>query len=86
MRYAQCRRTRLVHRCGDGDTRAWCAENNLEIYSLSPVEMEYAKIRTLPVWEQFIADAEAKGLPGKEIVADFVKILQGLGENPPYQP
>ena len=75
-----------AHAKGDADTRAYCAEHNLEIYSLSPVEQEYAKIRTLPVWNQFIADAEAKGLPGKEIVADFVKILRGLGENPPYQP
>jgi len=71
---------------GEADTRAYCAKHKLEIYSLSPAELEKAKNLTKVVWKQFITDAEAKGLPGKKIVADFVNILRGMGENPPYQP
>jgi hypothetical protein len=44
------------------------------------------KATGLPIWEKYIAEMEAKGLPGKEIVTEYVKALRQLGENPPYKP
>jgi TRAP-type C4-dicarboxylate transport system substrate-binding protein len=71
---------------GEENTREYCKKHNLEIYKLPPAELEKAKKLSNVVWEQFITDTEAKGLPGKKMVAEFVQILRDLGEDPPYRP
>lgn len=61
-------------------------EANIEIFKLPPLEMKKMKARALPIWEKYIADTEAKGLPGREVATEFVKVLRQLGEDPPYNP
>ena len=38
-----------------------------KIYNLTPEELERWKSVVRPVWDEWIADMEAKGLPGKKI-------------------
>jgi len=59
---------------------------NIEIFKFSPEETQKMKAMALPIWEKYIADNEAKGLPGREVATEFVKALRQLGENPPYNP
>ena len=49
-------------------------------------ESEIAKIKTAGrlIWDKYVADMKAKNLPGKEVAAEFTRILRDLGENPPY--
>jgi len=52
-------------------------------YTLSAADMEKVGKVVAPLWEKWIAEKEAKGLPGKKIVKDFYNILKGMGvENP----
>lgn len=70
----------------DKDTVKKLNAAKIEIFKFSPSEMEKMKALALPIWEKYIADNEAKGLPGKVVAAEFVKALRQLGEDPPYRP
>lgn len=59
---------------------------NIELFKFPPAEMQKMKAMALPIWEKYIADNEAKGLPAREVAAEFVKALRKLGEDPPYNP
>lgn len=61
-------------------------ERGVEIYELSPAEMEKIKKASLSVWTRFISDVDKAGGNGKLLVAEFVKILRALGERPIYEP
>ena len=62
------------------------SEAGCEVYSLSDAEYNRVKEAVILVWQLFVDNMEEKGLPGKEIVADFVSELKKLGEEPPYSP
>jgi TRAP-type C4-dicarboxylate transport system substrate-binding protein len=70
----------------DEDTLKKLKEAKIEVYQLPPPEIKKMKAKALPIWEKYIADTEAKGLPGREVAAEFVRILRQLGEDPPYNP
>lgn len=70
----------------DEDTIRKLNDAKIEIFRLPPPEMKKMKARALPIWEKYIADTEAKGLPGREVANEFVKALRQLGEDPPYNP
>jgi len=54
------------------------------VHELPPADMEaFGKIMA-PIWKEWIAEKEAKGLPGKKIVTDFYNILKGMGVKKPF--
>jgi TRAP-type C4-dicarboxylate transport system substrate-binding protein len=54
-----------------------------EVVNFLPSEGEKINQALAPIWDSWIADMEAKGLPGKKAVDDLYKILTELGiENP----
>ena len=70
----------------DKDTIKKLNEAKIEIFKFPLAEMQKMKALALPIWEKYIADNEAKGLPGKAVATEFVKALRELGEDPPYRP
>jgi TRAP-type C4-dicarboxylate transport system substrate-binding protein len=58
----------------------------IEVYSFSDSEKAKVATAVIPVWEAAIADFNAKGMPGKQIMTDYVTALKALGENPPWTP
>jgi TRAP-type C4-dicarboxylate transport system substrate-binding protein len=58
----------------------------IEVYTWPDAEMNKLKAAAMPIWGKFIDDLEDKGLPGKEMVNEFVSTLKDLGENPPSVP
>ena len=56
----------------------------IDIYKLPKAETAKIKAKAVPIWEKYIADMEKAGLPGREVVNEFVKALKKLGEEPPY--
>jgi TRAP-type C4-dicarboxylate transport system substrate-binding protein len=55
-----------------------------KIYQLPPADMEELGKLVVPMWQEWIAEKEAKGLPGKKIVADLYNILKGMGVEKPF--
>ena len=47
-----------------------------EILHLSPAEMEKVEKLFAPIWDEFIADREAKGFPAKKAVDELYQILE----------
>jgi TRAP-type C4-dicarboxylate transport system substrate-binding protein len=62
------------------------AAAGIEVYTWPDAEVDKLKAAALPMWEKYISDLEAAGLPGEELVSDFIKILKDLGEDPPSLP
>lgn len=62
------------------------AKKGIETYRMPDAEMDKMRKAAVPLWKQYIQDMEAKGLPGKQIVVDYVSALKSLGEQPVYQP
>ena len=54
------------------------------IREFSSADMKEIGKRLAPLWDEWIAEQEAKGRPGKKIVADYYKILKGMGSKQPY--
>jgi TRAP-type C4-dicarboxylate transport system substrate-binding protein len=57
----------------DGVSRAVCVENGAKIYTLEGQELERWKQALQPVFDKWIEEKEAKGLPAKEILSDAIK-------------
>jgi TRAP-type C4-dicarboxylate transport system substrate-binding protein len=51
---------------------------------LPPAEMQKIEKLLAPLWDKWIADNEAKGLPAKKAVDDLYSILTGLGVEDPF--
>lgn len=66
------------------DGRALLKEAGGAVYRLS--EEDNAKVGEAvgPIWKKWIEDGEAKGLPRKQLVADFYSILKGMGIAKPF--
>ena len=56
----------------------------VNVTTLSDEETAKFKGIVAPIWGQWIADVEASGKPGTEIVAVFTKALRDLGDSPSY--
>ena len=70
----------------DNDALQVMKEANIEVYNWPDSETDKLKDAAVGIWKKYIDDLEDKGLPGKEMTAEFVSILKGLGENPPAIP
>jgi TRAP-type C4-dicarboxylate transport system substrate-binding protein len=68
----------------DVDALATAKKENIAVYQMPEPEMKKIKAAAKPMWDLFVSDLEAKGLPGKAVVAEFTRLLRELGENPPY--
>jgi len=51
----------------------------VEIIELPPEEMAKLREKAMPVWDDWLAKMESKGLPGKEVMALFKKLLAKRG-------
>jgi TRAP-type C4-dicarboxylate transport system substrate-binding protein len=70
----------------DEDAMNVMKQAGIEIYTWPDEEVNKLKTAALTIWGSYIDDLEDKGLPGKEMVNEFVSILKDLGENPPSVP
>jgi TRAP-type C4-dicarboxylate transport system substrate-binding protein len=68
----------------DIEALAVAKNDGIDVYQMPEAEMARIKTSARPMWERYINDLEAKGLPGKAVVAEFSRLLKELGENPPY--
>jgi TRAP-type C4-dicarboxylate transport system substrate-binding protein len=57
---------------------------NGQIFELSAADMQKVDAAMAPIWQKWIADGEAKGLPRKKMVDDLYNILKGLGVEKPF--
>lgn len=55
-----------------------------QMIELPPPDMKKIGRIVAPMWEEWIAEKEAKGLPGKKIVVDLYSILKGMGVKNPF--
>ncbi|MDY6881943.1 MAG: TRAP transporter substrate-binding protein [Thermodesulfobacteriota bacterium] len=62
--------------------KGMCKKGGVEIYSLPPDEMNRWKKAVLPVWDKWVEDTEKRGLPGKAVMDDLVRILKDRGIEP----
>ena len=53
-------------------------------YELPAADMKEIGEIVAPMWQEWITEKEAKGLPGKKIVADLYKTFKGLGVQNPF--
>ena len=58
----------------------------IEVYSWPDSEVARFKAAVNPAWENWIAEMEAIGEPGREIATEFVRLLREEGEEPPWSP
>lgn len=70
----------------DEDALKVMKEANIEVYNWPDSETDKLKGAAVNIWKKYIDDLESKGLPGKEMTAEFVSILKSLGEKPPSIP
>jgi TRAP-type C4-dicarboxylate transport system substrate-binding protein len=61
-------------------------EKGIEVYKLAPAEMDNLAKAVLPLWDEWVERMEAKGLPGKKVMKEYLSILKGLGAKPVYEP
>jgi TRAP-type transport system periplasmic protein len=59
------------------------AGSDREIAGFSPGELEKLNKVLKPVWDKWIADREAKGLPARKALADLYKIMTDAGQSNP---
>jgi TRAP-type C4-dicarboxylate transport system substrate-binding protein len=56
----------------------------ITIYSWPQAEVDKARAAVLPIWDMAIEDMNKRGMPGQQIMIDYVAALNKLGENPPW--
>jgi len=54
------------------------------VYQLAAADVEEVDKAVAPIWTKWIAEGEAKGLPRKQLVADFYHVLKGMGIAKPF--
>jgi TRAP-type C4-dicarboxylate transport system substrate-binding protein len=59
-------------------------KEGIEMYTWPDSEMKKVREAASTVWDKFIADMEALGLPGQQMVHDFVTLERQQGEEPVY--
>lgn len=58
----------------------------VEIIKLPPTERKIMEDKIVFTWNNWVNEMEAKGLPGKKVMQEYVSILKGLGVEPLYKP
>ena len=61
---------------GDKDAIEFVKAKGHELIYLSPQEIERWRAKTQPLWDKWVADKEAKGLPGKEVLGETVRLMK----------
>jgi TRAP-type C4-dicarboxylate transport system substrate-binding protein len=51
-------------------------ERGVQFYTLSPAEREAWKAATASVWDEWLSDVETKGLPGKQVLEEYRRLLK----------
>jgi ribosomal protein S13 len=51
-------------------------DQGMRIHQLDPKEMERWRAAVEPLWEEFIQENEAKGLPARQLVADLRALVK----------
>ena len=54
------------------------------MYELPDADKKALERIMAPMWEEWMAEKEAKGLPGRKIVADLYDIFRGMGVEDPF--
>jgi TRAP-type transport system periplasmic protein len=57
----------------------------ITIYDWPQAEIDKARTAVLPIWDKAIEDMDKRGMPGKQIMTEYVAALNKLGENPPWK-
>jgi TRAP-type transport system periplasmic protein len=58
----------------------------VKVYKMNQEEMEKLRKAVLPLWDKWVDDMEAKGLPGKKVMKAYLSELKKLGAQPIYRP
>jgi TRAP-type transport system periplasmic protein len=71
-----------------GDTAAveTMKKAGIEVYSWPQAEIDKARAAVLPIWNKAVQDMDKRGMPGKQIMTEYVAALNKLGEKPPWKP
>ena len=56
-----------------------------EIHKFSEADMKKVDEAMAPIWQKWVAEGEAKGLPRKQMLADLYDILQYMGVEKPFR-
>jgi TRAP-type transport system periplasmic protein len=67
-----------------GRAKELLLKNGREIINFAPGEKEKMDKLLASIWNKWISDMEAKGLPGKKAASDLYKILTELGVEKPF--
>jgi len=67
----------------DVEAREVMKAAGIEIYTWPDSEVARMKAKALPIWQKYIDSLEDAGLPGEELVDEFVRVMKDLGETPP---
>lgn len=59
---------------GERDRKA--AEEAGQVYTLPPEEEERWRNAVRPLWDEWAADMEAKGLPGREVLNETLRLIE----------
>ena len=65
-----------------GTTDKLLKKAGIQIFSLSQAELARWKKRTKPLWDEWLAEMQAKGLPAQKVRDDFVEILKKYDLDP----
>jgi TRAP-type transport system periplasmic protein len=67
----------------EGETTAQLLKKTgVQVYTLPPAELARWKQRVRPLWDEWLADMKAKGLPGQKVRDDFVQVLKKYDLDP----
>jgi len=66
------------------DSKELLAEVGGVVHQLSAAELDKIGEAVAPMWEKWIADMEAEGRPGRQLVDDWYNILKGMGVEKPF--
>lgn len=62
--------------------KGMCQKGGVEVYSLPPDEMKRWKKAVMPVWDKWVKNTEKRGLPGKKVRAELLRLLKKRGIEP----
>ncbi|GAH94877.1 unnamed protein product [marine sediment metagenome] len=69
----------FLRRWGRRRCRSWwevCEENGIERIELSAAEQEKWREAAKPTWDKWVAEREAEGVPGQEIIDETLRLFE----------
>jgi len=61
-------------------------EKGIKVCELPPEETAKMRKAVIPLWEKWVKDTEAEGLPGKKVMEAYIAALRQYGAKPIYEP